>query len=62
MFCSSQAIASRRSSVQDVADHASALTPPSSASSRWASSAHRMPTPESRIFALGRTLLPEFMP
>jgi len=48
MFHDSQASASRRSSVQDVADHTSADTPQSVASSSWARSASRTDTPEAR--------------
>src|SRR5579859_1653822 len=47
MFHDSQASASRRSSVQDVADHTSADTPP------WAAIACRTATPEARIWARG---------
>src|SRR6516164_9692919 len=53
MFHDSQASASRRSSVQDVADHTSADTPQSVASISWARSADRSATPEARICALG---------
>ena len=49
----SQASASRRSSVHDVADHTSAATPQSDASSSWARSAHGMATPEARTWARG---------
>src|SRR5580700_2999146 len=51
MFHASQASASRRSSVQDVADHTSADTPQSAASRSWAASADRSATPEARIWA-----------
>src|SRR5580700_4690902 len=53
MFHDSQAIASRRSSVQGVADHTSADTPQSLASISWAVSACRSATPEARIWARG---------
>src|ERR1700736_1514807 len=53
MFHDSQASASRRSSVQDVADHTSADTPQSAASISWACSADRSATPEARIWARG---------
>src|ERR1700685_1846171 len=53
MFHDSQASASRRSSVQDVADHTSADTPQSRASISCAVSACRSATPESRIWARG---------
>src|SRR3984957_2244549 len=53
MFHDSQASASRRSSVQDVADHTSADTPQSRASISWAASADRSATPEARIWARG---------
>src|SRR5271169_6906173 len=53
MFHDSQASASRRSSVQDVADHTSADTPQSRASSSWAVTACRSATPEARIWARG---------
>src|SRR5947209_1927714 len=51
MFHDSQASASRRSSVQDVADHTSADTPQSAASISWARTACRTATPEARIWA-----------
>src|ERR1043165_6931694 len=50
---SSVCSASRRSSVQDVADHTTADTPQSWASSSWARSAQPMHVPEARICALG---------
>src|SRR6478672_3297574 len=53
MFHDSQASASRRSSVQDVADHTSADTPQSAASISWAATAWRSATPEARICARG---------
>src|ERR1700728_5350801 len=53
MFHDSQASASRRSSVQDVADHTSADTPQSDASSSEAVTADRSATPDARICALG---------
>src|SRR5262249_25100178 len=53
MFHDSQASASRRSSVQDVADHTSAATPQSAASICWAATAGRTATPEARICARG---------
>src|SRR5579859_5279514 len=53
MFHDSQASASRRSSVQDVADHTSAGTPQSEVSMSWARSADRSATPEARIWARG---------
>src|SRR5579862_1559936 len=53
MFHDSQASASRRSSVQDVADHTSADTPQSRASISCAASACRSATPEARIWARG---------
>src|SRR5579862_3020923 len=53
MFHDSQSRASRRSSVQDVADHTSADTPHSVASISWAVSACRTATPEARIWACG---------
>src|SRR5690348_4387099 len=53
MFHDSQASASRRSSVQDVADHTSADTPQSAASISCARSADRSATPEARIWAWG---------
>src|SRR4029077_4830015 len=53
MFHDSQASASRRSSVQDVADHTSADTPQSAASRSWAAAAWRSATPEARICARG---------
>src|SRR5580700_1303395 len=53
MFHDSQASASRRSSVQDVADHTSADTPQSRASISWAVTACRSATPEARIWARG---------
>src|ERR1700751_415487 len=53
MFHDSQASASRRSSVQDVADHTSADTPQSAASISCACSADRNATPEARIWAWG---------
>ena len=52
-FHSSQAIASRRSSVHEVADHTDAATPQSSASSFCACRAARMATPDARICAFG---------
>src|SRR5215831_14928194 len=52
-FHDSQASASRRSSVQDVADHTSAGTPQSRASISWAATAWRTATPEARICARG---------
>src|SRR5690242_8389363 len=52
-FHDSQASASRRSSVQDVADHTSADTPQSVASISWAATAWRSATPEARICARG---------
>src|SRR6516164_6312687 len=52
-FHDSQASASRRSSVQDVADHTSADTPQSAASISWAVRAWRSATPEARIWARG---------
>jgi hypothetical protein len=55
MFHSSQAIASRRSSVHDVADHTPASTPHSCASIRCASSADRTATPDARSCACGRS-------
>src|SRR5580693_9271900 len=53
MFHDSQASASRRSSVQDVADHTSADTPQSVASMSWAVKACRSAIPEARIWARG---------
>src|ERR1700749_4706290 len=53
MFHDSQASASRRSSVQDVADHTSADTSQSAASISWAVRAERSATPEARIWARG---------
>src|SRR5271170_3932216 len=53
MFHDSQASASRRSSVQDVADHTSADTPQSVASMSWAVRACRSAIPEARIWACG---------
>src|ERR1700693_3020129 len=53
MFHDSQASASRRSSVQDVADHTAADPPPSRASISWAPSAERGATREARIWAGG---------
>jgi len=53
MFHASQASASRRSSVQEVADHTSADTPQSAASISWAVRAWRSATPEARIWARG---------
>ena len=53
MFHDSQASASRRSSVHEVADHTSADTPQSVASSSWARSASRTVTPEARICPRG---------
>src|ERR1700720_1829114 len=53
MFHDSQASASRRSSVQDVADHTSADTPQSVASISCAVTACRSATPEARIWARG---------
>src|ERR1700722_3767154 len=53
MFHDSQASASRRSSVQDVADHTSADTPQSRASISCAVTAWRSATPEARIWARG---------
>src|SRR5580700_10582612 len=53
MLNDSQASASRRSSVQDVADHTSADTPQSAASFSWATRACRSATPEARIWARG---------
>src|SRR5271169_275433 len=53
MLNDSQASASRRSSVQDVADHTSADTPQSAASFSWATRADRNATPEARIWARG---------
>src|SRR5271165_255509 len=53
MLNDSQASASRRSSVQDVADHTSADTPQSAASFSWAARACRSATPEARIWARG---------
>src|SRR5579863_5433209 len=53
MFHDSQPSASRRSSVQDVADHTSADTPQSLASISCAASACRSATPEARIWARG---------
>src|SRR5580704_16876016 len=53
MFHDSQASASRRSSVQDVADHTSADTPQSAASISRAVRAWRNATPEARIWARG---------
>src|SRR5580704_12212441 len=53
MLNDSQASASRRSSVQDVADHTSADTPQSAASFSWASRADCSDTPEARIWARG---------
>src|ERR1022692_408362 len=62
-FHSSQRSASRRSSDQEVADHASAATPQSSASSCCASSAQRSATPEARILARGPSAVwPEASP
>src|SRR6478672_1236459 len=58
MFHDSQASASRRSSVQDVADHTSADTPQSAASISWARSADRSATPEARIWAREAGTLP----
>ena len=54
MFHDSQASASRRSSVHEVADHTSADTPQSAASSSWARRASRTVTPEARICPRGR--------
>src|SRR6516162_2519434 len=53
MLNDSQASASRRSSVHEVADHTSADTPQSAASISWAASACRSATPEARICARG---------
>src|ERR1700683_1424203 len=53
MFHDSQPSASRRSSVQDVADHTSADTPQSVASISCAVRACRSATPEARIWARG---------
>src|SRR6185312_10201227 len=53
MFHASQASASRRSSVQEVADHTSADTPQSAESISWAVRAWRSATPEARIWARG---------
>src|SRR6516165_7165538 len=52
-FHDSQASASRRSSVQDVADHTSAETPQSRASISCAVSAWRSAIPEARIWTRG---------
>ncbi len=52
-LCDSTASASRRSSVHEVADHASADTPQSAASSCCARSAHGIATPEARSWARG---------
>ena len=52
--CCSHSIASRRSSFHDVTDHTSASTPHSSPSSRCASSAHGIATPEASSCARGR--------
>src|SRR5215469_16083247 len=55
-FHDSQASASRRSSVQDVADHTSTDTPQSAASISCAVRAWRSATPEARIWAGGDEL------
>src|SRR5215472_9654057 len=58
-FHDSQASASRRSSVQDVADHTSVETPQSRASISCAVSAWRSAIPEARIWARGPLSVPE---
>ena len=52
-LCSSAARASRRSSVQEVTDHTSALTPHSCSSTSAASSAHGTDTPEASSCTFG---------